>query len=886
MENPEQSSYLYFPLAGKSGIKSCITPLMGGDSKLDQNTFLLQPVSAEELHNLKSSRNFWCVLENGGIWSAVSCSAESEALRGTQQADRSVLEAGLMWHQMHWQSGKYPLSSTITSFVPDDQEAFEVMQVTICNGEKTPVTLTPVAAIPLYCRSADNVRDHRHVTSLLHRTSVVDGGVEVTPTLTFDERGHKRNTKTYYVYGTDENGTTAQAYCPDVLDFIGEGGSFANPKSLRFEEENIWVKPGACADGCEVVAAMRFHKTELQPGQSKSWIICMGIAKRENIQHVRHKLLTSYGKKSQIHEALERVKQVWTDKVNVHYESSDPDWDNYMYWVTFQPILRRIYGCSFLPYHDYGKGGRGWRDLWQDCLALLIMEPDGVREMLQDYYGGVRMDGTNATIIGEKQGQFLADRNNIPRVWMDHGFWPFQTTKLYIDQTGDLSLLLESAPYFKDNLIFRGEQRDDQWSPEQGVKQMDRKGEVVEGSLLEHILIQNITAFYDVGKHNHIRLRGGDWNDGLDMAAENGESVTFTAAYAGNLDEIAAIIRKLLQVNPQSPNAMFHKEVSFLLKDRREIYNSVEQKQEVLRCYSDACQHVLDGAMESVSLKELADTLEEMARWIRDHIRKTEWIQTEDGGFYNGYYDNHSRKLEGCTNGVVKMGLTAQVFPLMFGTAQDDQVEQIVNSADRYLYRPEIGGYRLNTDFHEMKEDMGRAYGFAYGHKENGAVFSHMAVMYANALYRRGFVKEGYRALDALYRQCVNFNQSRIYPGLPEYFSNTGRGMYAYLTGSASWLMMTVVTQMYGVQGYYGDLVIAPKLLACQLNQEGRIGIHMTFAGVPLHICYQANSRQEIYTEAKHIFLDGKEMKDHIIPRLLLSENAKENQEREILVLL
>ena len=59
MANPQRSSYLYFPLAGESGLKSCVTPLLGGDSKLDQNTFLLQPVSVEELHGLKGGRNFW-----------------------------------------------------------------------------------------------------------------------------------------------------------------------------------------------------------------------------------------------------------------------------------------------------------------------------------------------------------------------------------------------------------------------------------------------------------------------------------------------------------------------------------------------------------------------------------------------------------------------------------------------------------------------------------------------------------------------------------------------------------------------------------------------------------------------------------------------------------
>ena len=120
-----------------------------------------------------------------------------------------------------------------------------------------------------------------------------------------------------------------------------------------------------------------------------------------------------------------------------------------MHWVNFQPMLRRIYGCSFLPHHDYGKGGRGWRDLWQDCLALLIMEPEQVRQMLIDNFGGVRFDGTNATIIGSKQGEFIADRNNITRVWMDHGAWPYLTTELYMQQTGDVEFLVEETRILK-----------------------------------------------------------------------------------------------------------------------------------------------------------------------------------------------------------------------------------------------------------------------------------------------------------------------------------------------------------------------------------------------------------------------------------------------------
>lgn len=867
MENPECSSYLYFPLAGESGLKSSITPLLGGDSKTDQNTFLLEPVSVEDLHNSKSTRNFWCVLDGCRIWSATGASAETEVLRGTPEEEECSLDAGVMWHQVKRRSVKYALSSDITSFVPRDQAAFEMMSVTVRNLGPEPVGFIPVAAVPLYARSADNIRDHRHVTSLLHRTSVNEWGVEVTPTLTFDERGHRKNHLTYFVYGADGEGRGPERCCPGTEDFIGEGGSFARPLGLQTLEGSRWKLPGCESAGREAMGALAFRKRILDPGEEASFRICMGITSAEGRELFRGNLMKVYGSCAGAEAALETLKKYWQDKINVRFETGKKELDGYLYWVAFQPILRRIYGCSFLPYHDYGKGGRGWRDLWQDCLALLLMEPDGVRQMLLENYGGVRMDGTNATIIGAGRGEFLADRNNIVRVWMDHGVWPLMTTAFYIMQTGDLSLLQEQVSYFKDRQICRGEERDDLWEPEQGTLQRSPLG-IVNGTVLEHILLQNITAFYDVGEHNHIRLRGADWNDAYDMAAENGESVAFTAAYGGNLEQLAQLVERYAAT--VSETMEFQQEILCLLQDRSDIYDSVGKKQDFIREYYVSCRHELTGGRQQVSLKQVAETLHGMANWIKEHIRRKEWLETPEGGFYNGYYDNHKNRLEGSFPGGTRMTLTSQVFPVMSGTATREQVEQITRAADRLLYQPGTGGYKLNTDFGEVKDDMGRAFGFAYGHKENGAVFSHMAVMYANALFKRGFVQEGYKALDALYRQAADFEHSRIYPGLPEYFSDRGRGMYPYLTGAASWLMMTMVTEVCGVKGVYGDLCLAPKLVRELLDENRRLGLRIKFAGVSLHICFQAEQEQEVYTEAKGVTLDGLPVEGKVIPRDVL----------------
>ena len=44
---------------------------------------------------------------------------------------------------------------------------------------------------------------------------------------------------------------------------------------------------------------------------------------------------------------------------------------------------------------------------------------------------------------------FIADRNGIARVWMDHALWPLITTSLYINQTGDIEILKKQVPYLK-----------------------------------------------------------------------------------------------------------------------------------------------------------------------------------------------------------------------------------------------------------------------------------------------------------------------------------------------------------------------------------------------------------------------------------------------------
>lgn len=837
-ENPEYINELYFPLCNEAGMMSSITPMLHGDIKTGQHQFLMAPVTVEDLHNTKSARNFWVYVQGKGPWSATGNSVEQIARRfGKDEETERVVEAGLLWHKVIFRDKRMGLASEILSFVPASDDRVEIMQVTIINESKEEYRITPTSAIPIFGRSAENIRDHRHVTSLVNRIEKLPCGITLKPEILFDEYGHKYNDTTYYVIGSEGDGSLPAGSFPSVRSFIGDRGDFQWPEAVvsslkpeNFQDENL--------DGKECVGALRFTDAVLRPGEKAVYILLLGIC---NNRSAITEVLERYNTCEKIERYLKENQEFWKAKVEKNvFESGIQEFSNWMKWVSVQPTLRKIYGCSFLPYHDYGKGGRGWRDLWQDCLSLIIQNPQEVRGQLVNNFAGVRTDGSNATIIGAKPGEFIADRNRISRVWMDHGAWPYLTVKLYIDQSNDMYILLENQTYFKDGQVKRAAGKDESWMPELGSKLRTAEGEVYQGTVMEHLLVQHLTSFFNVGEHNNIRLEGADWNDTLDMASKRGESVAFTALYGSNLISLSKLLLHFKESTGRSKIEVFE-ELEHLLDSlhNQPDYSSIEYKLKVLNSYFDRVSQCVSGIKKEIAIEELAADLQRKGEWIFTHVREKEWIDTGDGsGCFNGYYNNDGQRVDGVEADGVRMNLTAQVFTTMYGLASEDQVLKAYEACRKYLKDPYTGGYRLNTSLGEHKLNFGRGFAFAYGEKENGATFCHMVLMYVNALYKRGFAKEAYEVFKSLYDLSNDRVKSKIYPGVPEYFSAEAKGMYHYLTGTASWLLLTVLTEMYGVRGEDGYFIVQPKLMPEQYDEEGKAVVRTVFAGKRVEVQY------------------------------------------------
>jgi cellobiose phosphorylase len=618
----------------------------------------------------------------------------------------------------------------------------------------------------------------------------------------------------------DAKGQAPAGVFPTVESFTGDGGDLEKPEALLQNEKPL-TKASASHQGQEALGALQFKPTSLKPGESTVFLLFLGIDKEGRTDHTD--LLKKYGSQDAMCKVTADTQRFWKQNADrIQFETGDANFNNWMMWVKTQPTLRKLFGNSFLPDFDYGRGGRGWRDLWQDCLALLLFDPSQVRQDMLNNFGGVRADGSNATIIvrKEKGVEFIADRNNISRVWMDHGLWPFFTTQLYLHQTGDWAFLKQEAPYFDV---------------------ADSKGTVA-----EHLLLQTVAPFFDVGDHNNIRLLDADWNDGLDMALDKGESVAFTSFFAGNLNNLADILERSGEKEMWVANEILP--LFDTLSDPAD-YDSASDKRKRRDLFRAAVKNGFRGQKTPVAIARLCTDLRAKASWIKDHLNTNEWIDRGGSGWFNGYYDNKGRRVEGPAAGsAVRMTLTGQVFPIMAGIADEARTRAISQSVNKILFDKELGGIRLNTDFGGPQPALGRAFSFSYGDKENGAVFSHMVVMYANALYRRGFAAEGHAALSSLYKMATNTAKSRIFPGLPEYFNGSGCGLYCYLTGSASWYVYTLLTQVFGVRGEAGDLLIEPKLAPEQFDAKGQASVEFFFAGSRVKVRFR-NTKKRSYSD-------------------------------------
>ena len=135
--------------------------------------------------------------------------------------------------------------------------------------------------------------------------------------------------------------------------------------------------------------------------------------------------------------------------------------------------------------------------------------------------------------------------------------------------------------------------------------------------------------------------------------------------------------------------------------------------------------------------------------------------------------------------------------------------------------------------------------------------------------------------INSIYKMATS-SSAEIYPLIPEYFNGQGRGLYLYLTGSASWYIYTLLEEVLGIKFEDGDICLEPKLTSENFFNQNTIKTAFSLQAktVKIALIRKNKEKNRIY-QIKEAYLQDKQ----ILPtgsRYLIKKEELRNKENFI----
>jgi cyclic beta-1,2-glucan synthetase len=304
----------------------------------------------------------------------------------------------------------------------------------------------------------------------------------------------------------------------DRNEFLGRHGSFAAPAALG--RIHLTGRTGATLDPCAAIQT----RIDLDPGETSVLVFLLGEA--ENLDEARV-LIRRYQNPASTERALEHSTTEW-DRIleTVQVQTPDPALDLLLNrWLLYQVRSCRLWARSAF----YQSGGAfGFRDQLQDVMSLLHAAPDEARDHILRAASRQFREGDVQHWWHPPAGRGVRTRISDDFLWLPY------VTSLYVETTGDSSILDQRVPYLAGPLLDPG-QEDDLGRPAVADEA---------GSLFEHCL-RALDLGMRLGPHGLPLMGTGDWNDGMNRVGVGwkGESVWLAWFLIDCLGRFAEITR-------------------------------------------------------------------------------------------------------------------------------------------------------------------------------------------------------------------------------------------------------------------------------------------------------------------------------------------------------
>lgn len=306
----------------------------------------------------------------------------------------------------------------------------------------------------------------------------------------------------------------------DRREFVGRNGTLQNPAAMH--RTTLSNRLGAGLDPCAAVQV----PFDLLPGQEREVIFRLGAAGRRGLDDARL-MVQNLREQDAPANALAAVCAQWAHILGaVQVQTPDPAL-NVMAngWLLYQTLACRMWARTGF----YQSGGAfGFRDQLQDCMALVHTAPAVLREHILLCASRQFTEGDVQHWWHPPQGRGVRTQCS------DDYLWLVQATCRYVQATGDVAVLHESAALLTDRPV--NPEEDSYYDlPDVAAEQI---------TLYQHCVLA-IRHGMRTGAHGLPLMGSGDWNDGMNLVGlrGQGESVWLAFFLADTLTRFAVVAR-------------------------------------------------------------------------------------------------------------------------------------------------------------------------------------------------------------------------------------------------------------------------------------------------------------------------------------------------------
>jgi cellobiose phosphorylase len=401
------------------------------------------------------------------------------------------------------------LSTEVLYFVPQQFDA-EVIKVKLKNKSnlQKSIKLHSFAEWALWDALDDMTNFQRNFNT---------GEVEIEGSYIYHktEYRERRNHFAFYSVNTEING-----FDTDRETFLGTYNGFDQPKMVCNGRSGNSV-----AHGWSPVAS-HFIEADLQPDEEREFVFVLGYVENDNEEKFSapnvinktkaKKMISQFQTSEQVNAALKALQDFWSDLLgNLNISSNDEKLDRMVnIWNQYQCMVTYFFSRS-TSYFESGIGrGMGFRDSNQDIIGMVHLAPELARQRIIDLASTQLEDGS-----AYHQYQPLTKKGNheVGGNFNDDPLWLILSVSAYLKETGDWSLLEQTAPFNNDGN---------------------------DAPVFEHIKRSFYHVVNNLGPHNLPLIGRADWNDCLNLncfSDKPGESFQTTNNKIGKTAESVMI---------------------------------------------------------------------------------------------------------------------------------------------------------------------------------------------------------------------------------------------------------------------------------------------------------------------------------------------------------